>query len=196
MKKLTEEKLNSNYVIFTKKLEKYNCYSEDMLNDLGMLIKNGTYGMSEESGTGYKGSLVDVILNKLCRIAFEINSCVFSKHQTLIVDENKLIRVLLLLHLSKAIMFTPTKESWKEKKGVYYDFSEMDTSLKLGERSIFLCQKYGIHLDEDEFEAMCVVDKKDSVESKLIFSTPLTNLVYVANILTDYELKKENIKHD
>ena len=40
---LTEEKKNLNFVLWTKKLKDYNCYSESLINELGEKIKNGTF---------------------------------------------------------------------------------------------------------------------------------------------------------
>ena len=36
---LTEEKKNLNFVLWTKKLKDYNCYSESLINEFGEKIK-------------------------------------------------------------------------------------------------------------------------------------------------------------
>ena len=78
------------------------------------------------------------------------------------------------------------KEQWKINKGMLYEFnSELATSLKLGERSIFLCMKYGIKLTEEEYDAMKVCDKDE--EKNNSFVTPLAELVKIANQLTAIE---------
>ena len=45
---MTEEKCNANFVKFIESLEKYGCYSEDMINDIGEKIKKAPYTTSIE----------------------------------------------------------------------------------------------------------------------------------------------------
>jgi hypothetical protein len=66
----------------------------------------------------------------------------------------------------------------------------MQTSLKLGERSIFMCQKYGIKLTEEEFDAMKICDKEEDKNNS--FTTPLAELVKIANQLTAIEIYQKN----
>ena len=149
--------------------------------------------MSDSSGASYQGSLLNVVLNNLCVIATHINEGGFGingngkeKHPYLYVDKKSLMKVLLLQHISKAELFVPSKEQWKINKGMLYEFnSELATSLKLGERSIFLCMKYGIKLTEEEYDAMKVCDKDE--EKNNSFVTPLAELVKIANQLTAIE---------
>jgi len=195
---MTEDKINRNYVLWIDYLKKYDCYSEDLINDYGDLIKNASFAMNESSGGAYRGSLLDIVLCKLCVIASHINDGAFglndngkTKHPLLQVDKNSLMKVLLLQHISKAEMFVPSNEQWKINKGSLYEFNpDMLTSLKLGERSIFLCQKYGIKLTEEEYDAMKVCDKEEDKNNS--FVTPLAELVKVANQLTAIELYQKN----
>ena len=190
---ITEEKINKNYLLWTEYLKKYDCYSEELINDYGDAIRIGAFAMSDSSGASYQGSLLNVVLNNLCVIATHINEAGFGingngkeKHPYLYVDKNSLMKVLLLQHISKAELFVPSKEQWKINKGMLYEFnSELATSLKLGERSIFLCMKYGIKLTEEEYDAMKVCDKDE--EKNNSFVTPLAELVKIANQLTAIE---------
>lgn len=190
---ITEEKINKNYLLWTEYLKKYDCYSEELINDYGDAIRIGAFAMSDSSGASYQGSLLNVVLNNLCVIATHINEGGFGingngkeKHPYLYVDKKSLMKVLLLQHISKAELFVPSKEQWKINKGMLYEFnSELATSLKLGERSIFLCMKYGIKLTEEEYDAMKVCDKDE--EKNNSFVTPLAELVKIANQLTAIE---------
>lgn len=196
--KITEEKINKNYLLWTEYLKKYNCYSEELINDYGELIKKGSFAMSENTGAAYQGSLLNVVLNNLCVIATHINENGFGltdngkiRHQFLYVDKESLMKVLLLQHISKSEMFVPSNEQWKINKGMFYEFnSDMQTSLKLGERSIFMCQKYGIKLTEEEFDAMKICDKEEDKNNS--FTTPLAELVKIANQLTAIEIYQKN----
>ncbi len=188
---LSKEKQNANYLNFIKRLEKYGCYSEQMIDDLGDSIKTCSFAMNEDSGASYEGSLIDVVLNKLCKLAYDINEYALTgKHNCLSVNFEMLMRVLLLQHIGKAQMFVVENEAWKKKKGINYKFSDdLVANLKLGERSLFLCQKYGIFLTEEEYEAIRIIDKDDSKGD--FYVSPLALLAKMVNTLTSLELKKE-----
>lgn len=197
MMELTEEKKNLNFVLWTKKLKDYNCYSDSLVNELGDKIKNASFNSNEINGGCYDGSLIEVILNNLCTIGYHINEAAFGKnvngkfnHPFLSVNIEMLMRVLLLQHISKAEMFVPQTENWKKNKGFLYDFNgELETQLKLGERSAFLCMKHGINLSEAEFEAMTIIDKEE--KSFNSHQTPLSLLVKVINQLASVELQRK-----
>ena len=196
---ITEEKINKNYLLWIEYLKKYDCYSEDLITEYGEAIKNGSFAMNETSGGAYQGSLLDIVLSNLCVIATHINENAFGlnakekyKHPHLYCDKTSLMKVLLLQHISKAEMFVPTTEQWKINKGMFYDFNQsLPTALKLGERSIFLCMKYGITLTEEEYDAMKICDKDE--EKNTSYTTPLAELVKIANQLTAIEIYQRNI---
>ena len=52
-----------------------------------------------------------------------------------------------------------------------------------------ICMKYGIELTEEEFEAIRILDKEDSVTNQYI--TPLCQLVKMANQLVSIELYRK-----
>ena len=199
---LTIEKIKLNYVTFCNKLKKYNCYSEEMINDLGEKLMNASFSMTAECGSAYQGSLIDVVLNHLCTIAYSINEIVYSdtgKFSHMRVNNDMLMRVLLLQHISKAELFVDTRETWKINKGILYEFNdELKTAMKLGERSLYLCQKYGISLSEEEYEAIRIIDKADDDKANY-FITPLASLVRMANHFVAIEMKekyKKSIKKE
>ena len=189
---LTESKINSNYLAYVKRLEKYNCYSEQMMNEMGDAIKTCSFGMTEDSGCAYDGAMIDVVLNTLCKIAYHINEIGFGdEHPFVRVNFDMLMRVLLLQHIGKAQMYVSETEVWRKKKGFNYNFNdELASNLKLGERSLYLCQKYGIQLSEEEYEAIRVIDKTEDGKTDL-YSSPLAILVKFVNILGAVELKRK-----
>lgn len=196
---LSQEKINANFVTYCKKLEKYGCYSEEMMKVIGDKIKNCPFGMNEDSGGAYQGGMIDVVLHSLCKLAHNINELGFGNgdnvnHPLLKVNSNMLFRVLLMQHIAKAEMFVPSSEQWKIKKGMLYEFNNNLTStLKLGERSIYLCQKYGITLEEEEYEAMRIIDREECKYD--FFASPLALLVKFVNVLTATELKIKYLKN-
>lgn len=194
---LTEEKKNLNFVLWTKKLKDYGCYSDSLINELGEKIKNASYNINEANGGCYDGSLIEVILNNLCTLGFHINENGFGlnekgkrKHPFLGVNNEMLMRVLLLQHIAKAEMFISQTEVWKKNRGFLYDFNGgMETQLKIGERSAYLCLKHGIQLSELEYEAMVSIDKDDKNFNSHM--TPISLLVKTINQLVAVELQRK-----
>lgn len=193
---LSKEKLNTNFLSFIKRLEKYGCYSKEMIDEMGDAIKSCAFSMNDDSGAAYEGSMIDVVLNRLCKLAYDINEFGFGgedkiKHPILKVNFEMLMRVLLLQHIGKAQMFVEEKEVWRKNKGFRYKFNEnLVSNLKLGERSLYICQKYGIPLTEEEYEAIRVIDKTDDTKGD-IYSSPLAIITKMVNIMVSMELKKE-----
>lgn len=197
---ITEAKLNANYMAYIKRLEKYNCYSESMINDIGDLIKKCSYSMKEDSGSAYEGSMIDVVLNTLCKIAYDINEHAFGAsdknnsiaHPLLKVNFDMLMRVLLLQHIGKAVMYIDEEDQWVRKnKKMFYKFNDdLKSNLKLGERSLFLCQKYGIKLCEEEYEAIRIIDKVDDGKTE-IYNSPLAVMTKFVYVLSAIELRKK-----
>ena len=195
---LTEEKINKNYLLWIEQLKKYNCYSEELIEDYGDKIKIASFSLNDISGSAYQGSLLDVVLYNLCAIANHINEKAFGmnnkgkvQHNHLYVNKSNLFKVLLLQHISKSEMFVPVTEQWKINKGIFYEFNpNLMTSMKLGERSLFICSKYGIQFTEEEYAAMKVLDKDEDKTNSFI--TPLEQLVKISNQLTAIETYQKN----
>lgn len=190
MQKLSEEKININYVRWIERLQKYDAYSEEMINDIGESLKNSSFSITS-SGGAYKGSMIDITLNMICVLAVHMNENGFgNSHPLLKVNTKSLIKVLLIQHISKAIIFTEEKEQWKINKGSLYTFNEnLDTVMKCGERTIYMCMKYGIKLSEEEYEAIRIIDKDD--DKSINFSNPLSIIVKIINQLVTVELRRK-----
>ena len=199
---LSPEKININYLKFIEYLQKYNCYSEQMMNDLGEKIKMAPFSMSLEYGSAEPGGLIDVTLNVVCKIGAQINNNVMGRngqdkiqHPLLYVNPNMLMKVLLLLNIAKADMFKENKNTWqKEKMGKMYDFVDHKTKMKLGQRSIYLCQKYGIKLEEEEFEAFFAIDSNVD-ETGACYQSPLYTMVKITKMLTEVELRQKYLQN-
>lgn len=195
---LTTEKINLNYITFCNKLKKYNCYSEHMISEIGELLKDCSFSMNDESGSAYQGSMIDIVLNHLCSVAYNINEVVFGptgKFNSMRVNPDMLMRVLLLQHIAKAEMFVNTRDTWKIKKGILYEFNpNLKASLKLGERSLYLCQKYGIELAEEEYEAIRILDKAED-DKAMFYISPLCSIVRMANQFVAVEMRQKYINN-
>lgn len=190
---INEEKINKNYLLWITKLEDNNCFSEKLVDLYGGLIKISSYGMSLDTGAAYDGALITTILWKICKYAININNMLPDNLQ---VDKKSLLKVCLLQHIGKAVMYKKQDNAYNISKGYLFKFNDnLDTSLKCGERSIFMCMESGIPLTEEEYEAMKIIDKDDD-SKQTYYSSLLTTIVKNANSLANAELKTEynNIK--
>ena len=155
--------------------------------------------MERDMGGAYDGAMIDVTLNVLCKIGAQINNNALGAnggekiaHPLLAVNNNMLMRVLLLINIAKAEMFIPNKSEWHKKNlGRMYEFAENKTKLKLGARSLYLCQKYGIQLEEEEFEAFLTIDNPDDTGER--FQSPLYTVVKAAKMFTLVELRQQQL---
>ena len=195
---ITEDRINANFLSYIKYLEKYGCYSEDMMKELGDKIKYAPYSKNTEYGAAEPGGLVDTTLNVLCRIGAEINTNALGanggqsiRHPYLCVNQEMLMRVLLLINISKCVMFEEG-DTWHKNHGMPYEFVDNTTKLKIGERSLYLCQKYGIALGEEEFEAFLAIDQDETKGER--FQTPLYTAVRAALMFTLVELRHRQME--
>ena len=57
-----------------------------------------------------------------------------------------------------------------------------------------MCQHYGIKVNDEEYEAIRIIDKEWD-DKHIIMSSPLCVITRVANIMTNIELKLANGQH-
>lgn len=184
---ITNKEMESNFDKWIKRLQTYNCYSKELINTYGDLLKKASYGMSEDSGSAYDGSLLDIVLNKLCLYSFNINNTL---SESMKVNKESLLKVLLLQHISKCEMFVEQTVDWQRKRGVLYEFNpEIKGQLKTGERSAYICMKYGINLTEEEYEAIRIIDK-DNDDKSQYYASPLATIVKMTNLLVNADLRE------
>ena len=149
-------------------------------------LKTATCALSEDTGCGYPGSLL-VHINLITALAKRIAKMVSG---TFSIDEKSLVKICLLMHLSKIEMYVPNDNQWEiERRGLNYKFAELDGKLKFGERSILNATNKGIKLNAEEFEAIKCLDNEKEGISKYGDSI-LTTIVRQANELA-YAIEKE-----
>lgn len=188
---LTTEKINLNYLNFINKLEKYNIFPQEMKDDVEFneLLKNASAFTNEETGGAYEGSLVEHII-RIAVIAYNTNKSLYEEVQ---VDIDSLIKVCYLHQISKALMIKKNYTDWEVKKGKLFTFNDNLPAIKCGEYSIFIANKYGIKLTEEEYEAILSVDKKDDEQTKY-FASSLSQLLRSSIDLATME-RKQRYKH-
>lgn len=191
---LDENTKNKNYLIFLKKLNEIGIDTTSLDEELSEKIKNSTYSITNEINTCYDGSLLQVILRTTTPLALKINELL---PENLRVDKNSIIKVCLLSHLSKCLMFIPNDNQWEvEKRGMKYKYSPYNLALKMGMRSLLMCQELGINFTPMEVEAMTILERNDDDKQAQFFCSQLSTIIKQANELT-YTIcrlsEKENI---
>jgi len=192
MYKITEEKINVNFVRFIKMLKKYGIYTEKMVLDdeFDNLLKIAPSHTKEESGGAYIGGLIEHIL-LITDYAKKINETLLSEEDR--IENNSLMKTCFLHQIAKTKEFVVNDVEWEVKRGNFYKFSDGLPAIKTGEYSVYLCQKYGIELEKAEFEAILSIDKEDDLQTKL-FGNMLSRILRVANEFANVERKKNFIK--
>ena len=152
------------------------------------VLMNASFGMSEDSNTAFDGALIKFSL-EIAEYAKKLNEILPEDKR---VPNSAIYKVALLQHIAKAIMYVKNDNDWEiEKRGIYYKFNELGASLRCGERSILLTMTSGVKFDDDEYEAMRVVDKVNEGDNAVRwYGTTLSMLIRQANeIITLIEKK-------
>lgn len=175
---ITEKKFKQ----FKKSLENYigEEKTKNLIEYLGEEnIKSASFATTSDTGMAYEGSLLDKIID-ITTYAVKINELLPEDKRA---SKESLVKVGLLSHLSKVVMFTPNTNSWEiEKRGMVYTFAKTKGALRAGERSLLIAFNNGITFDEYEYEAMRILDKtnEDDIYSKY-HSSVLSTVIKQAN---------------
>jgi hypothetical protein len=186
---LTEEKFNSEWVTFWGNMcaiglnENFN--EDDLKNDL----KTAAGALSVDTGLAYPGALL-VHINLMTNIAQRLAKMVCGTFPN--IDNQTLVKVCCLQHLSKIVMYEENDNQWEiEKRGMVYKFAETEGCLKFGERSALMAMNAGVKLTPSEFEAICSLDKDgEEAKARKYMVGILSTIVRQANELA-YAIEKE-----
>ena len=190
---LSVEKINENYVLFLKKLEGVGVDYVNIVKYVGENnLKNATFAINSDMGMAYDGSLINIILRKVTKYAVLINQML---PENVKVNEESLIKVCLLHQISKAIMFEENDSTWeKTNRGLLYKYSELEGSLRCGERSAYICLSNGVQFTPEEYEAMRIMDKDSEDTYAKFYSSPIATIVKQANELAAMDMRVTNKK--
>ena len=190
---LSVEKINENYVLFLKKLEGVGVDYANIVKYVGENnLKNATFAINSDMGMAYDGSLINIILRKVTKYAVLINQML---PENVKVNEESLVKVCLLHQISKAIMFEENDSTWeKTNRGLLYKYSELEGSLRCGERSAYICLSNGVQFTPEEYEAMRIMDKDSEDTYTKFYSSPIATIVKQANELAAMDMRITNKK--
>ena len=188
---ITEEKINSNFTLYQKRLAKdYSVDIEKLDKELPRL-KDASFGISVDNGCAYPGSLIDKSI-KLTSIAVKINANVLGDDE---VDKGSLVKVCMLQHISKAKTLVPNDNEWEiNKRGYAYKYNEENTVIKTGALSSYIAMRCGVEFTDEELEAMTIIDRDGDDRQANYYASKLAVVVRTANeilsVLSKEEAKK------
>lgn len=188
---ITEEKINSNFTLYQKRLAKdYSVDIEKLDKELPQL-KDASFGISIDNGCAYPGSLIDKSI-KLTSIAVKINANVLGDNE---VDKDSLVKVCMLQHISKAKTLVPNDNEWEiNKRGYAYKYNEENTVIKTGALSSYIAMRCGVEFTDEELEAMTIIDRDVDDRQANYYASKLAVVVRTANeilsVLSKEEAKK------
>ena len=187
MNNLSESQANVEWTKFYTKFEELGLTQYYDMDKLREEVIASPCTTNEDSGSAYKGALLMHIVLTMGlsqRIAKMISG-------TFQIDENSLMKVCAIMHLSKRNMFEEVTDEWSIKRGYPFKFKELGGVMSTGERSILEAMNNGVKFTAEEFEAMRAMDSDDT--SKKPFQGIMTTVIRQANELA-YSIEKERYK--
>lgn len=190
MMKLSEEQKVQEITKFIGLMKHVGLDLKYDMDKLQIEVSESPCAINENVGTAYKGALL-IHINMICAIAQRIAKMVSGTFQ---IDDVSLLRVCLIMHLSKRDMYIENDNEWEIKnRGLLFKFNDnIEACLKGGERSALEALNLGVQLTPTELEAIKCLDDDDS--SKKPFVSILTTIVRQANELA-YAIEKEKYKN-
>ena len=182
MMTLSQEQANTAWVQFYTVFERIGLSKHYDMDKLKTELLSSPCAITEDMGTAYKGALLMVMA-----LAQRMTKMISGTFQ---MDEDSLLKVCCIMHLSKRHMYVENENEWEIKnRGMLFKFAkDMEGCLKGGERSALEALNNGVHLSPIEFEAIKALDEEDNTKNP--FKSILTIIVKQANELA-YAIEKE-----
>ena len=162
---LSEEKRYANVTVWQEKLNGVigQEAAKKLIDTYGIdNFKDASYGMYSNAGTAFKGSMIYISMFQICKLAVFINSRLKCQ-----VPIEKIVKVVLLMHIGKAILYEPETNKYMLDKGNIYKFVNDHQFISCGKRSLVMCMNCGITFDNEEIEAMECLDVAEENVYKL-----------------------------
>ena len=176
---ITETKINSNFTLFEKRLQKDFSIDIEKLNKELPELKEASFGISAEGGCAYAGSLIDKSI-KLTSLAVKLNETMLP--ETMQVDKASLVKVCMLQHISKAKSLVKNDNEWEvNKRGYIYKYNNDCTIIKTGALSSYIAMRCGAEFTDDELEAITIIDRDSDDKQANFYASKLAMIVRIAN---------------
>ncbi len=181
-----KEKILKNQDKFLNTIDTYKIFTPELLEFLGDEITTAPASTMESLHGAFPGGLVDHIL-KTTKYAIGINEILPTN---LKVSKTSLIKTCFLHQIGKTFLYVWNESDWHRKnQGKIYNYNEALVSLKIGERSAFYALKYGVKLNEEEYQAIVNYDKSDDDKQSKWYGSTLSTILKQANELAIIEEK-------
>lgn len=153
------EKLERNKKKFKEVNQEYKIFSSELEAFLGENFYISPASPSNDLYGCYPGGLLDHLI-KVCKYCLQLNDLLPEKIK---LPKEKLIKVCFLSQIGKVFLFKENPSEWHRlNQGKLYVYNNPgNVALRIGERSIYYAIKYGVVLEEDEYQAILNTDKDD-----------------------------------
>lgn len=189
MMTLSQEQANTAWAQFYGIFERTGLSSYYDMDKLRNELIASPCALTEDMGTAYKGALL-MHINMTCALAQRMIKMISGTFQ---IDEDSILKVCCLMHLSKRFMYVENDNEWEIKnRGLFFKFAkDMEGCLKGGERSALEALNNGVNITPTEFEAIKALDDDDVTKNP--FKSIQTIIVRQVNELA-YAIEKERYK--
>lgn len=188
---LQKEKIDRNYNLFISKLKEIGIETNILQERYGEAIKHASFSSINYDGMAYEGSLLEVILYHLTPIALKENE----SFEELKLDKEKIVKICLLQHLSKAVRMIKNDNQWEVKeRSIIFKYNENNPAIKTGLHSVAILSECGINLTVDEIEAITVIDRYANDSQSNLFSSVCAEIIRIANIKNYIFYRERNKK--
>jgi hypothetical protein len=186
MMTLSQEQANLEWVKFHGIFTELGLDSFYDIEKLKEELLNSPCSINEDMGTAYRGALL-IHINMVMALAQRTAKSISG---TFNIDNNILLKVCCIMHLSKRFMYVENDNEWEVKnRGLNFKFrKDLEGCLKGGERSALEALNNGVNLTPIEFEAIKALDMSET--DSTAFKSIMTIVIKQANEL-GYAIEKE-----
>ena len=166
------EQLESNKKKFLETNSKYKIFTKELENFLGDDFYTAPATTTIDMYGCYPGGLLNTSL-KACKYAIKINELL---PENMREEVPTILKCVFLSQIGKVFLFCPNQNEWQRKTlGKMYEFCDNLVSLRVGERSVHYATKYGVELNEEEFQTILNTDKESDDKMVKYHSSNLSN---------------------
>ena len=181
-----KDKILKNKQTFLEKNELYGILNKELLDYLGEDLLTAPASTMTSLHNAFPGGLIDHVL-KTTKYAIGINKLL---PESMSVESHSIVKVCFLHQIGKTFLYKWNESEWHRKnQGKTYVYNEELVSMRVGERSIFYATQYGVHLTEEEYQAIINYDKGEDDKQSKWYSTTLSTILKQANELAIIEEK-------
>lgn len=169
------EKIEKNKKKFLETNEQYKIFSNELLEFLGEYFFISPASPSTDLYGCYPGGLLDHVI-KVCKYSLLLNDILPSNIK---IQKEKLIKTVFLSQIGKVFLFKENPSEWhrlNQGKMYIYD-TKQNVALRVGERSVYYATKYGVSLDEDEYQAIINLDKESDDKMAKWYSSIIGQII-------------------